>query len=214
MASATRVTSTHTYSGISEINFCLDEEKGLTVTIDTERLHIRSVEAKEEDYTCFAALFGDKEVMCKFATGATRTKEEITDRIKDPWVKRWNGNDPYSALAVFKQDSDDFVGTVVLSHDKPGVSELAYLVMQACWNRGFGKEAVTPIVREYAPATVEEGYLLDGKPLQKVIATARPDNPYSCKILAGLGMQFTGEEEKYGALRHRYAIELKDIGNR
>ena len=70
------VSSTHTYHGSSEINFFLNEHDALTVTIDTERLHIRSAEASEKDYGLYAALFGDQDVMGKFATGQTKTREE------------------------------------------------------------------------------------------------------------------------------------------
>lgn len=63
------VSSTHTYHGSSEVNFFLNENNALNVTIDTERLHIRSVETSEEDYGCYASLFSDQNVMSKFASG-------------------------------------------------------------------------------------------------------------------------------------------------
>ena len=65
---ASSVTSTHTYCGSSEVNFFLNDHEELTVTIDTDRLHIRSVEASEKDYSSYAALFGDEDVMGKYAT--------------------------------------------------------------------------------------------------------------------------------------------------
>ncbi len=212
MTSATSVSSTHNYHGNSDINFCLDEQDGLSVTIDTERLHLRSVLATEQEYDSYAALFGDEDVMCKYQSGVKKNREDMVSRINDTWVKRWHGNDPYSAFAVFKRDTDDFLGHINLGHgDVAGESEVAYLFMKNCWRQGFGTESVTAVVQEYAPATVQEGYLLDGKALVKVLATARPDNPGSCVILETVGMQLIGKEEKYGALRHCYALELKDI---
>ena len=124
--SASAVSNTHTYRGNSEINFFAND--GLSVTIDTNRLHIRSVEATEADYDRYAALFGAKDVMGKFATGQTKTRDEMRTRINDIWVKRWHENDPYTGLAVFRNDTDDFLGHVVLGHgDVAGESELAYL---------------------------------------------------------------------------------------
>ena len=96
------VSSTHTYNGNAEINFFKDEQDALSVTLDTDRLHIRSVKAKDEDYNFYAVLFGDQDVMSKYATGKIKTKDEITLRIRDSWAKRWVDNDPYSGLAVFK----------------------------------------------------------------------------------------------------------------
>lgn len=203
---------THTYHGkFANINFFSDPQEGLSVTIDTDRLHIRSVEATEEDYDRYAALFGDKEVMKKYATGQTKTREEIKTRING-WVKRWLEHDPYSGFAVFKKDTKEFVGHIVLGHgDRPGESELAGLGNQGFWKKGYGKEAAMAIVREYAPATVREGYFLEGKPLERIVATARPDVPASKRILEKVGMQFVRAEEKFGAMRHHYAINLKAI---
>ncbi len=84
------VSSTHTYRGSSEVNFFLNDDDALTVTIDTDRLHMRSVEASEEDCSFYTNLFGDQDVMGKFATGQTKTREEMETRIKDVWVKRWH----------------------------------------------------------------------------------------------------------------------------
>lgn len=146
---ASSVTSTHTYHGSSEVNFFLNDREELTVTIDTDRLHIRSVEASEKDYSSYAALFGDEDVMGKYATGQTKTREDVESRVKDVWVKRWHQNDPYSGLAVFKNDTDEFLGHVVIGHgDEAGQSELAYLFMKNHWNKGFGSEAVTAVVKE------------------------------------------------------------------
>ena len=211
----TNISSTHTYRGSAEVNFFLDEKDALAVTIDTERLHIRSVEASEEDCSSYVALFGDQDVMGKFATGQTKTREDMETRVRDVWVKRWHQNDPYSGLAVFKNDTDDFLGHVQIGHgDAAGQSELAYLFMRNHWGKGFGAEAVTAVVKEYAPATVEEGYAIDGKVLEKITATARPDNPGSIKILEKLGMHKVGEEEKYGALRHCYSIDLIELSKK
>jgi RimJ/RimL family protein N-acetyltransferase len=209
---ASHVSSTHTYRGNSEVNFFLNDHDELAVTIDTDRLHIRSVEASEKDYSSYAALFGDEDVMGKYATGQTKTREDMESRVKDVWVKRWHHTDPYAGLAVFKNDTDDFLGHVVLGHgDDAGQSELAYLFTKNHWGKGFGSEAVTAVVKEYAPATVAEGYTLDGKALEKITATARPDNPASVKILAKLGMHKIGEEEKYGAVRHHFSIDLSEL---
>ncbi len=92
--------------------------------------------------------------------------------------------------------------------DEPGQSELAYLFMKNHWGKGFGTEAVTALVKEYAPATVMEGYTLEGKTLENITATARSDNPASVKILEKLKMHKIGEEEKYESLRQHFSINI------
>jgi ribosomal-protein-alanine N-acetyltransferase len=200
------------HRGNSEVNFFINEKDQLRVTIDTERLHLRSVTSSDEDCISYAALFGDKEVMCRYATGETKTAEEIESRIKNVWVKRWHQNDPYAGLVVCKNDTDEFVGSVAMGYgDAPGESELGYLFMKKYWGKGFGTEAVTAVVTEYAPETIARGYKLEGKALEKITATARPDNPASVRILEKLGMHKTGEEVKYGALRTHYAFDLNGL---
>jgi len=200
---------THTYHGEAEINFFSDDQEGLSVTIDTERCHIRSVEAKEEEYDRYAALFGSKEVMEKFAAGETKTLEEMKERVSNFWAQRWYQHNPYSGLAVFKRDTDEFLGHIVLDHcGAPGRSELSYLFHHAYWGKGYGSESVTAVVKEYAPATVTEGYLLDKKPLDMICATVRQDNPASIRILQKVGMQLIEKKEKYGVIRDHYSINL------
>ncbi len=211
MAAALSYSNVHTYQGLSEINFSKDDNNRLSVTIDTLRLHIRTVEATESEYENYAALFGDEVVMSKFGSGNTRTKENLIGRIQG-WVARWQTLDPYAGLSVFDKDTKEFLGHIVLGHSvAPGESELAYIFHQEYWGKGYGKEAVRAIVEEYAPATVQEGYTLDGKPLQKIVATTRTDNIASVSILERLGMHLDKEEEKFGAKRHHYSIELNEI---
>jgi ribosomal-protein-alanine N-acetyltransferase len=202
--------SVRLFIGNPDVSFCFDGQNHLSVTMDTEQLHITSVESKDcDDYV---SLFGDAEVMGKYATCQTKTREETEKRVNDSWVARWHNNDPYSGLAVFKNDTDEFVGHVVLGYgDQPGQAELAYLFKKAHWGKGYGKETVTAVVREYAPALFKQGYLLEGKSLETITACARPDIPAAIKILEKVGMHKTGEGEKYGALRHHFAIELSAI---
>jgi ribosomal-protein-alanine N-acetyltransferase len=206
------VSSTHIYRGDSEINFFLNEQGELSVTIDTERLHIRSVASTEADYDRYGALFGDQDAVNLFAVGATKTRAEIQARIDNVWVKRWKGNDPYAGLAIFKRDTDDFLGHVVLGHgDEAGEAEIAGLSSRVNWRKGYGSEVGRLLVNEYAPATVQEGYTIEGKPLERIAATASPSNPASCRILEKLGMKIVRVEEKYGSLRHHYSINLAEL---
>lgn len=202
---------THVYEGEAKISFTSDEF-GLTVTIDTQRLHIESTKASIEAYDRYAQLFGDKNVMEKYATGETKTRDQMVERIQNTWDKRCKEGDPYSAFSIFLKDTNVFIGHVILGHgDEPGVSEVACLFHKAYWRQGYGTEAMTALVREYAPATVKEGYLLEGKPLEKVVATARQDNLASCRIQEKIGMHLERTEEKFGAQRNHYAISMSQL---
>jgi ribosomal-protein-alanine N-acetyltransferase len=199
-------------SPTTNIHFYTSKNGELSVTIDTERLHIRSIESTESDHDNYAALFGDPATVEKFATGKTRTKIEIAERIDNGWVTRWREKDPYSGMAIFKKDTDEFVGHIVLGHgDLPGESEFAICLKSEHWGKRYGTEALTALIHEYAPATVKQGYRLEGKPLERIIATSRSDNIASCKIIEKLGMRLVYQEEKFGALRNHYTIELSEL---
>lgn len=200
-----------TYSGRADISFERDGENALTVNIDTERLFMRSVQAKEFDYENYAALYKSPEVMEKFGTGCTIHREAIETSIKDVWAKRWHDNDPYSSLATFEKSTDRFIGHVMLGHGdkKPGEAGIFYLFKKEIWGKGYGSEAVSSVVQEYAPAIVQEGYQVNGKPLEAIKASARPDNIGSIRILEKVGMQSIGEEEIYGHMRKKFILTLK-----
>lgn len=209
---ASEYSSLHSYLGSCDVNFFSNSQEELFVAIDTEQLHIRSVESTESECAAYAALFGDEQVMEKFATGQTKTREQIEDRIKSVWVKRWKESDPYSSFSVFKNDTDEFLGNISLEHSvQAGCSEIAYLFNHSFWGKGYGSEAVTAVVKHYAPATVSEGYALDGRPLEKIVANVRVDNAASIRILEKIGMQITSEQEEYGALRYHYSLDVSAL---
>jgi RimJ/RimL family protein N-acetyltransferase len=183
-----------------------NEIKDLNVTIETDHLYIRSV--TEKDLSSYISLFGDINVMEKYATGQVKTIAETTERIQG-WISRWQQGDPFSGLAVFKKNTDEFIGHVVLGHgDNAGESEIAYLFMKAHWHNGYGTKVVDTIVNGYAPFVIKKGFLLEGKVLEKILGTVRYDNKYSRRILKKVGMCKIGEEEKFGALRKYYGIKL------
>lgn len=201
----------HSYFGSSEINFFQDELKGLHVTIDTNRLHIRSILPCRSDYRYCRIIFRNKKVMEKFATGNPESSDNLANRVNS-YVRRWQQNNPYSCFVVFKKNTTDFLGLIILgSSNQEGAAELAYLFLQTHWRNGYAREAVTAIVQEYALATIQEGYALGGKPLERIIATSRPDNTASNRILEKVGMQIIRNELRYGRVRHLYQIEISKL---
>ncbi len=191
--------------GHGEVQFHTDANNALSVEIRTKNLFMRSV--MMNDLGHITSLFGNPQVMAKFATGLTINMMQVYERMK-VWIKRWAERDPYSPMAVYHKDTNQFVGLISLGHgDRPGESEIAFLQVSPNWNKGYGSEAAKAMVKAFAPATVREGFKLEGKPLTKIVATARPDNPASCKILEKLGMHLDKKEHKFGALRNHYSLD-------
>ena len=229
MTSITTSSHTHTYRGAAEITFSVNNEGALSVTIDTQRLHIRSI--TELDAAAYFDLFRDQEVMQQYANGQIRTMEKILKNI-ERWLQWWQKNNPYSGLAIFRKDTQEFIGHALLEYGHiAGQVELSYLFLKNHWGQGFGAEAATALIREYAPATVGEGYLVkivkiveekcleQAAPLDLIIATTRLDNDASRRILEKIGMRAYMDEKKYEVLdgkkcelwRKRYCIFMKEI---
>jgi RimJ/RimL family protein N-acetyltransferase len=188
-------------------------KENLLVTIQTERLILRSVIA--QDTPDLMELFADSTVMRKFATGEPRSHSVTAQRIKDVWLPRWKKNDPRSPLAVFlRDDLIHPIGLVVLAPGEgPGRSELSYLFFTQVWGQKYAKEAVTSIVREYVPALIDRKYDFGGSALTQIDATASPDNIASCKILTGLGFVKAKEDElKYGMMKKHFMLPVRVLG--
>lgn len=196
----------------SEVYFEWNDKNELSVTIDTERLHIRSVQSTENEYGNYAGMYGDADVMKMLATGVTRDKAYIQDRIDNVWVKKWKNNIPYSGLAVLKNNSDDFLGHVsLMPEDEPGQAELSYLFKKTCWRQGFGTEAVAAVVQDYVPQTINRGYKIGGKSLTTLNATVHIDNGFSERILKSVGMNYVFTEEKHGSFRNFYVLNTAQL---
>ncbi len=190
------------------IEFQENEKHHLKVTIDTPNLRFRSVEMRDLDN--YTVLHADQDVMNKYGDGTTKPHDATEQRIAS-WVKRWREKDPYSGLAIFEKETGEFVGHGILGHgDKAGESEAAILIMKKFWNKGYASEAMITALSHYVPKLLKKGYLVDGKPLQIIRATARPDNVASCRLLERAGMVHERDEEKYGKIRKHFALFVEE----
>lgn len=192
-----------------EISFELEGENTLAVTIVTERLRIESVSMKHsQDYI---NLFSDSHVMRMYATGIAWPQDK-TATVMDLWLKRWHESIPYSALAISHNLEDTFVGNILLGYgDKPGVSELSYTLKAEQQRKGYGTEAVSCIVNNYASELVQRNYLCQNEPLQAITATCREDNIASYKLLERAGLEVMGKIEKFGATRYQFNKKISDL---
>lgn len=114
-----------------------------------------------------------------------------------------------------------FIGHVILGGADPAVvkiedqelnaSELAYLFHTKSWGKGYGTEAVTAVVQDYALEMAKKEYRVNNNAFQAICATSRQDNTASRKILLFQGMKKIGETFKFGAQRDEFAISLESI---
>ena len=193
-----------------EIYFEVNDKNQLSVTIQTERLSMQSV--AENDFTHYSQLFSDAENVAKFCYGKPWDAMTETKPCMDAWIKRWHHNDPFSALTVSKQGTDEFIGHIVLEPDEePGHVEVGYAFDKKSWGKGYGKESVTAVVREYVPELVNRNYKVNGEDFTAIVATARPDNAGSVKILQAAGMKIVGEKFKFAHNRYVFFLSTTEL---
>jgi RimJ/RimL family protein N-acetyltransferase len=197
----------------AEISFEEEEENHLKVTIETKRVHMESVQKSAiENYV---SLFAKPENREKFADGNPLSAAN-TQLAVEKWVSRWHAGDPFSALAVFQREEDVFMGHVVLGYgEKHGETELAYIFDKEHWGKGYGKESVHAVVKEFAPELKRKGYRLkyqeDKKEFTAITATSRIDNTASTKILESAGLKKVGENTKWGHRRFNFFATVEEI---
>lgn len=183
-------------------------EGNLHIDMLTPRLHLRSAAYTPESVQHYTRLMTDPVVMQRFGTGQPLSAHDVGVRI-GIWAGRWAEADPYTGLSIYRRDNDTFYGHVVLGHSGvAGQAELAYLACANQWGAGLMTEAVDAVLHVLAPQLQARGFELDGAPLQRIIATARPDNIASCRLLERAGFAFTKRETKFGAQRNHYARPL------
>lgn len=193
----------------AEIGFDINNDDGLEVYIDTERLHMASV--KKTDLEAYCQLFGDKEVMQKFLYGIPLTKEEVTKRVNRQ-TQAWADKNPFSGFSIFEQGTDPIIGSAGLGAapvEEKNSAEMFYLLHKIKQRQGYGPELGTALVKDYAPELQKRGEMIrrpDGKKesLCFVYAVAREDNPASWNILETVGLKHEDTIEKYGATRRVY----------
>lgn len=195
--------------GTPQVNF-IETESTLRVTINTNRLKLAPITMEElENY--YTHLFGNPKAMKKYGNTQIRDRKKIQSMIEE-WVNRWNSKNPFSGLVV-RSRQGTFLGHVILGEaDEPNASELACLMRKEVWGQGYGFEVVGAVVFFYTPELTQRGY----KPPQqtsfkRIIATARPDNEASEKILKKLGFAIYKQSEKYDHERNHYELIVNNL---
>lgn len=194
----------------ADINFEKNPETNqLNVTIKTERMTLEST--SQSQFCDYKKLFTTPENILKVMDGNLWSESKILERHTH-WVAKWNNDNPFSSFAILKNDTDEFMGHVLLDEGEvPGSAELAYVFDKKFWGQKYGKEAVPVIVQEYVPELVKRDYKLSGEKFTRIEATARPDNPASINLLKASGLKKVSEKIKWGHDRHFFFVNTTDL---
>ncbi|MBA4696752.1 MAG: GNAT family N-acetyltransferase [Legionella sp.] len=187
------------------------QENSLQLSLETDRLIIQSI--KNGHKKACHALFADPITMEKFGTGQPFDHQKTKTRLK-LWLNAWQSHDPFSGYAIhLKNDAKTFIGVIVLEHSRPGEAEVSYVLDRHFWGKGYGSEATDAIFQSLIPRIMLRGYSVENRSLDRLVATARLDNPASQKVLKGVGFKEEKVVHKFGAWRQSYGLPAKQIRN-
>lgn len=172
----------------------IDDQEALAISVETENLLISSL--TKEVIPHMQLLRMKRENLVHFANSDPIAPEKTAARCRN-WIKRWKSGSPFSAMSVFTK-SGEFVGYAILGfgddpdtgeEDVPGLSEFALILDCEQWGKGYGTEIMDALFFSLAPRLKEEGFDLNGAPLQSILYTTSPKNIGMVRIAEKLELE-------------------------
>lgn len=153
-------------------------------SIETERLILRKLH--EADVDDLFQMTSDPEVVNQTAVLEVHTHISQTIQLLQSMLSGYNayaGQD-WSVVAIVEKQSNKMIGYVGFFDQKPSFlrAELGYIIHRAYWNKGYATEACR--------ALLDFGFKRIG--LNRIEATAFPENIASTRVLEKVGMQYEG----------------------
>lgn len=153
-----------------------------TAKIATKRLLLRQFTDRDA-----AAIFNNwasDEKVTQFLRWPTHESIEITENILKEWVNSYKNKDFYQWAIVFKESSDEPIGTigVVDKNDKLNIVNIGYCIGSKWWNQGITSEAFLAIIP----------FLFDEVQVNRIEAQHDPNNPNSGKVMIKCGLKYEG----------------------
>ena len=147
-----------------------------------------------EDLEDYVRLYADPEVTRWLEGERPRTPGESTARLARD-VAHWSTHG-FGRWAVREKLTGAFVGRAGFSRMVNGDVELGYVLSPKFWGTGCASEAAARVL----------AYGLETWGFPRVIATVRPENAASRRVLEKLGMKPVGEGDYFGARHLVYEV--------
>lgn len=169
----------------------------LSVTGTTDRLFIRSYLIA--DFGSCLKLYGDPETTKFFDHGRPRSSQEVFEYIQERGSRYFDQDQPYGLFSVFLKETETFIGQVdLVPTEVPGEVEIGWIFLKEFHNKGFGSEAVLKFLVPLIKKLIEIKFESNGAIINKVIATAHPQNIASNKIIQKAGLTMYDFRIRYG----------------
>jgi len=167
----------------------------VTVVLTTPRLTVRQFTTA--DAADLQVICGDRRTMRYVGDGMVLSRQRCAE-----WIAESLGDYAargYGAWAVEAAGDSGLAGYGgIVSARRRADPEIIYALRPSLWGRGLGSELV--------PALLDHGFGACG--LKRLVATVRPENRASVRVLEKAGMNCAGEElGPEGILMLIYALE-------
>lgn len=178
------------------------------VNASTERLYIRSY--LSEDFGRCLDLYGDKEITKYFDHGQPRSPNEILDYVKERGRRYFDQGQPFGLFSVFLKEKDSFIGQVdLVPTGIPGEVEIGWILRKEFQGQGYCSEAVFGFLLPLIDKIRKMGFQSNGVVVNRVIATAHPENLASNRIIQKAGLSLYQTRLRYGGNpRNWYYLNL------
>lgn len=169
----------------------------MNIIAETERLLIR--EFKLSDGDDVLEFYGDSETMRYVSGGTPWTTEETKTDVISTYVKQYTHCSKLGTWAVVFKETGQVIGHAILKKlDSTESIEVAYLVSRKLWNKGYGTEVLTALMR-YAKTFLST---------DKLVAITSPENTSSRIVLEKKGFCYVGVRQYYGYTVSYFEITL------
>lgn len=158
----------------------------MALTLETERLIVRSIESRDGD--AWFAMITDPDVRRYLPPGPLPTRDAFAGALeKRHAMERERG---YTLWTVEAKATGEFIGQsglVPVEGIGPEI-EIAYHFAKPSWGNGYATEAAIAVL----------GHGLGDLGLERIIAIVMPSNVASCRVVEKAGMRFDGTAKYYG----------------
>lgn len=187
---------------------CINLSKAVFIEKNTDRLYIRSYTS--DDYEDCLSLYSNPVLTRFFDHGKPRTKTQIDAYLKERGDYFFQKGLPFGLFSVFLKNNGTFIGQIdVVPTGEPGEVEIGWIFLKEFQNRGYCSESVIsfliPLIKELVNDNVE----VAGKIINRIIATAHPENKASQRIMIKAGLSYYKKGLRYGGNpRNWYELTL------
>lgn len=153
-----------------------------TVEIETERLVLRRF-SENDVIACYKNWTSDEKVT-EFLRWPAHESIEITNKVLEEWIFKYDNNDFYQWAIVLKEYDNMPIGTisVVDKNERLDSVHIGYCIGSKWWNRGITSEAFLGIIR----------FLFNEVKVNRIESQHDPQNPNSGKVMIKCGLKYEG----------------------